>query len=67
MRDLRHRCFMGAISIKDGAIFRDMTLCKGCGICATVCPNRAVSIEVDDLGEAVSEIMGRIRQRINIE
>lgn len=60
-------CFMGALSIQNSRIARDETLCKGCGMCANACPHDAVAMEVDDIEEAVGEIMWRIRQRIHIE
>jgi Pyruvate/2-oxoacid:ferredoxin oxidoreductase delta subunit len=60
-------CFTGARMIRDGMLVHDDSLCKGCGRCATVCQQKAVSIEVADMDEAVSEIMGRIKERMNIE
>jgi UDP-glucose 4-epimerase len=59
-------CFARALSIKDGALEWDDTLCKGCGRCATVCPEHAITIEVDNVDEAVEDILGRVRERINI-
>ncbi len=60
-------CFMGAISIQNGKIVHDMDLCKGCGRCVSVCPEKATAAEVDDIDEAIDEIMGRIRERIDFE
>ena len=60
-------CFTGARTLSNGVIVHDDSLCKGCGRCATVCPSGAVSIEIADMEQAISEVMGRIRERVNIE
>jgi ferredoxin len=60
-------CFTGAMAQGDGPVRWDEGLCKGCGRCAAVCPERAVSVIVDDIDAAVEDIMGRIRARVNIE
>jgi ferredoxin len=60
-------CFTGGRTIRDGVIVHDDSLCKGCGHCSTVCPQKAVTVEIDNIDEAVSEIMGRIKERMNIE
>jgi Fe-S-cluster-containing hydrogenase component 2 len=39
---------MGAIRLENNKIFRDVSRCKHCGRCATVCPNGAVEVFVDD-------------------
>lgn len=35
-------CTSGALSLRDGALTVDETLCVGCGTCATVCPTCAI-------------------------
>lgn len=59
-------CFTRALSPGDGGIVWDETRCKGCGHCATICPEKIITIAVDDIEEAISDIMGRINHRINI-
>jgi len=59
-------CFMRAHSHSDGVHAFDETLCKGCGRCAVVCPEHAITIEVDNVDEAVEDILGRVRERIDI-
>ena len=60
-------CFTEALTIGEEGIAWNETLCKGCGRCATVCPEKVISLEVDDVDAAVDDIMGRIKERINIE
>lgn len=60
-------CFTGALSVYENRIAWSGELCKGCGRCAMVCPKKVVSLTIDDLDEAVADVMGRIIQRINIE
>jgi UDP-glucose 4-epimerase len=60
-------CFTGALSFCEKGLVWNGALCKGCGRCATVCPPKAISLEIKNIDEAVSEIMGRIKERINIE
>lgn len=60
-------CFTGARTLVNGVIVHDDSLCKGCGRCATVCPEKAVSISVENPEDAVREIMGRIKERVSIE
>ena len=60
-------CFTGALSLSENGVDWNGLLCKGCGRCAAVCPKKAISVEVENIDEAVREIMGRINQRINIE
>ena len=59
-------CFVHAHSHNDGKHMLDEALCKGCGRCATVCPERAITVEVDNVDEAVEDILGRVRERIDI-
>lgn len=60
-------CFMGAYSVRDGTLVYDGDACKGCGRCVQVCPSGALGITMDDPGQAVDEIMGRIRDNIDFE
>jgi ferredoxin len=59
-------CFTRALSPGDNGIAWDESLCKGCGHCATVCPEKIIAISVDNVEEAIEDIMGRINERVNI-
>ena len=37
---IRHRPEMGKVEF-------DMTFCKGCGICANVCPTKAITMKIE--------------------
>jgi len=57
---------MGAIALDGGRIVHDELKCKGCGRCVLVCPEKAVNAEVENLDEAMEELIGRIAGMINI-
>ncbi|HOT44522.1 MAG TPA: 4Fe-4S binding protein [Spirochaetota bacterium] len=59
-------CFTRALSLGDNGVVWDESLCKGCGHCATVCPEKVIAITVDNVEEAIQDIMGRINERVNI-
>ncbi len=59
-------CFMEAIQIENDRIVHDPTRCIGCGRCSTVCPQQATRVEIEDCQAAVDEIMGRIKQRVDV-
>jgi ferredoxin len=58
---------MNALSIKDGQVSRDNDLCKGCGLCVSGCPEKAIEPLIEDLEQAVAELQQRIKQRIDFE
>lgn len=58
-------CFIGARRLVDGSLLYDPGLCKGCGRCITICPKQAVFAEVDDVDEAVADLIGRVRELID--
>lgn len=60
-------CFVGAISIQDGAIVHADELCLGCGHCVSVCPVKATRLTIENPQAAVDEILGRIGQRVNVK
>ncbi len=60
-------CFMNALSIKNGKIVRNDSECKGCGLCVSRCPEKAVSPLIADVNAAIDELQNRIRKRINYE
>jgi ferredoxin len=58
---------MDAIKLTCGRIVHDQEKCKGCGICASVCKEKAISVEIASVESAVNEIYGRIKTFINFE
>jgi Pyruvate/2-oxoacid:ferredoxin oxidoreductase delta subunit len=54
------RCPVGAIEIKDDEVQIDLAACIGCGLCATGCPNQAMSMrrrsEIPATPETVAEM-----------
>jgi len=41
-------CFVDAIHVEEKQAVIDQDLCKGCGRCVTVCPNKAIEITLQD-------------------
>ena len=47
-------CYLCWLYCPDGTVARripveiDLTYCKGCGVCAQVCPTKAISMEVEE-------------------
>jgi pyruvate ferredoxin oxidoreductase delta subunit len=47
-------CYLCWLYCPDGTVTRripveiDLTYCKGCGVCAEVCPTKAIRMEVED-------------------
>jgi len=39
------KCVFGSITEKSGKLYVDPTMCWGCGLCASVCPNDAVKMK----------------------
>ena len=46
-------CTNGAITIENGVAAIDPAVCKGCGLCAKVCPNQVIKIVAADTQVAV--------------
>jgi UDP-glucose 4-epimerase len=59
-------CHAEAIFIEGDRIVHDESKCKGCGRCASVCPQKAVNAEIENIDDAVEELMGRIERMIDI-
>ena len=59
------QCFMGAVSVTGGSHNIDMDKCKGCGRCVTVCPQKALSLAIENREELIAELMGRIERNVN--
>lgn len=64
-RECLDGCIVKAFSFEDGRVFHDAEKCKGCGWCVSLCPRKAVRAEVEDIGAAVDEVMGRIDSMID--
>lgn len=60
-------CFAKAITLSGGTIQHDEDKCIGCGRCSMVCLPQATSLVVENVDIAVNEILGRIKERVNIE
>lgn len=60
-------CFAQAITLSNGTIQHDERKCIGCGRCSIVCPQQATTIVIENVEEAVEEILGRIKKRVNVE
>ena len=47
-------CYLCWLYCPDGTVARripveiDLTYCKGCGVCAQVCPTKAISMEIEE-------------------
>jgi len=60
-------CFMGALTLEDGVLVRDLLRCKACGLCVTACPTGANREIVDDVDEAVGDMIRRIERFVDFE
>jgi Pyruvate/2-oxoacid:ferredoxin oxidoreductase delta subunit len=57
-------CFAGCITIEDGKSKTDQELCTGCGVCVRTCPVKAREIQVENVKEAVDELLKRLSDRV---
>ena len=55
-----------AIGFEDGVSLIDQERCKGCGVCAAVCPEGAPQLILDKSVDVVGELTTRIRSRTEI-
>ncbi|MBU3918070.1 4Fe-4S binding protein, partial [bacterium] len=42
-------------------------LCKGCGLCVSNCPDKAIYSKIENLEETIEELQNRIKKRIDYE
>lgn len=61
----RDVCFVGAITVNDDHALIDADACRGCGRCADVCPNGAITITVTDAAYA-DRAYRRILSRVDV-
>lgn len=59
-------CPAECISIEGERVVHDDSKCKGCGRCASVCDQGAVRAQIEDVDEAIGEMMGRLEGLIDI-
>jgi hypothetical protein len=58
-------CMIRAYTFEGGIVRHDAGRCKGCGWCVSLCPHKAIRVEVADIGAAVDELLGRIDGLVN--
>jgi UDP-glucose 4-epimerase len=59
-------CFVGALSMLEGAVARDESLCKGCGVCVSACPEKAMRMDIADMDAAIGELVDRVTGLVDI-
>jgi UDP-glucose 4-epimerase len=64
--DCHDKCPVHAIDFVDHISVIDQDLCKGCGVCAAICPEGAAQLNIDDSEDTVEALLNRIRSRTNI-
>lgn len=53
-------CLTGAAVLREGKSHCDQTLCKTCGVCAQACPQKAITVSVENIEDTVNDLLGRI-------
>jgi UDP-glucose 4-epimerase len=59
-------CPVQAISLQGSVSVIDQDSCKGCGLCAAVCPEGAPQLHLDEAVDMVGELTERIRSRTEV-
>jgi UDP-glucose 4-epimerase len=59
-------CFTQAITLQDGHAVHAEDKCLGCGRCVTVCPTGATRLDLADSQAAIKDLLGRIRERVDV-
>ncbi|HDP25342.1 MAG TPA: hypothetical protein ENN34_07840 [Deltaproteobacteria bacterium] len=59
-RDCVEACIVKAFTFQNGKALHDSEKCKGCGWCVTSCPQKALTVEIEDATAAVDEFLERI-------
>jgi UDP-glucose 4-epimerase len=57
-------CLTGAAVLRDGRSHCDEVLCKTCGVCAQTCPQKAITISLENVEATVNELLGRINHDV---
>lgn len=65
-RCTRDVCFVGAIRIENKQAVIDSDMCRGCGRCASVCPNDAIAVLVED-ADFIGRTIRRIDSAVDVE
>jgi UDP-glucose 4-epimerase len=60
-------CIVRAYTRENGRVVHDPDRCKGCGWCVAICPHKAVTAAVEDIGAAADEVIGRIGKMIHYQ
>ncbi len=58
-------CFVEAIHLTDGRAVIEQTACRGCGRCATVCPQDAIELVIED-ETYISRAIKRMSKRVDV-
>ncbi|MHA1988432.1 MAG: ATP-binding protein [Promethearchaeota archaeon] len=58
-------CIFGGLKMKKDKAFIKQEYCLGCGRCEMTCPNKAISISIDDYSR-IDELIERFESRVDI-
>ena len=58
-------CIYNGLKMKNGKAMINQKNCRGCGRCENKCPNKAISITIDDFSR-IDELVARFEERVDI-
>lgn len=58
------KCFNHALKLADGISAWEEERCKGCSACAIACPQKAITITIDDVQKAVDDLLKRLEPQV---
>ena len=58
-------CFVNAIQLKDNQAYIDQERCRGCGHCASICPENAINIIIEN-SEVINDSIKHISNVVEI-